>query len=169
MQCAMLFFEWEDLLKSDYHITKKEEVSFVAKNVKTQVKLQIPAGKANPAPPVGPALGQAGVNIQEFCTKFNNETKDKMGSIIPVVITVYDDRTFTFITKTPPASDLLRKAAGVSKGAGDSLREKVGSITRAQLREIAEIKMPDLNANDVEAGMKIIAGSARNMGITIED
>ncbi|MCD6482418.1 MAG: 50S ribosomal protein L11 [Candidatus Izimaplasma sp.] len=165
----MLFFEWEDLLKSDYHITKKEEVSFVAKNVKTQVKLQIPAGKANPAPPVGPALGQAGVNIQEFCTKFNNETKDKMGSIIPVVITVYDDRTFTFITKTPPASDLLRKAAGVSKGAGDSLREKVGSITRAQLREIAEIKMPDLNANDVEAGMKIIAGSARNMGITIED
>lgn len=141
----------------------------MAKNVKTQVKLQIPAGKANPAPPVGPALGQAGVNIQEFCTKFNNETKDKMGSIIPVVITVYDDRTFTFITKTPPASDLLRKAAGVSKGAGDSLREKVGSITRAQLREIAEIKMPDLNANDVEAGMKIIAGSARNMGITIED
>jgi len=141
----------------------------VAKNVKTLVKLQIPAGKANPAPPVGPALGQAGVNIQEFCTKFNNETKDKMGSIIPVVITVYDDRTFTFITKTPPASDLLRKAAGISKGSGDPLREKVGTITRAQLQEIAEIKMPDLNANDIEAGMKIIAGSARNMGIMIED
>jgi len=141
----------------------------VAKNIKTLVKLQIPAGKANPAPPVGPALGQAGVNIQEFCTKFNNETKDKMGSIIPVVITVFDDRTFTFITKTPPASDLLKKAAGIKKGAGNPLREKVGTITRNQLREIAEVKMPDLNANDVEAAMNIIAGSARNMGILIED
>jgi large subunit ribosomal protein L11 len=141
----------------------------VAKEIKTIVKLQIPAGKANPAPPVGPALGQAGVNIQEFCIKFNDATKDKMGSIIPVVITVYDDRSFTFVTKTPPASDLLKKAAGVSKGAGNSLLEKVGSITKAQLKEIAEIKMPDLNANDVEAAMNIIAGSARNMGITIED
>ena len=141
----------------------------MAKNIKTLVKLQIPAGKANPAPPVGPALGQAGVNIQEFCTKFNNETKDKMGSIIPVVITVFDDRTFTFITKTPPASDLLKKAAGIKKGAGNPLREKVGTITRNQLREIAEVKMPDLNANDVEAAMNIIAGSARNMGILIED
>jgi len=141
----------------------------VAKDIKTQVKLQIQAGRANPAPPVGPALGQAGVNIQEFCLKFNEATKDKMGSIIPVVITVYDDRSFTFITKTPPASDLLKKAAGVPKGAGNSLKEKVGSITRKQLQEIAEIKMVDLNANDVEAAMKIIAGSARNMGIVIED
>lgn len=165
----MLFFEWEDEDSSVNHITKKEEVSFVAKEIKTLVKLQIPAGRANPAPPVGPALGQAGVNIQEFCLKFNEATKDKMGSIIPVVITVYDDRTFTFVTKTPPASDLIKKAAGVSKGAGNSLKEKVGSITKAQLREIAETKMPDLNANDVEAAMNIIAGSARNMGITIVD
>ena len=141
----------------------------MAKEIKTQVKLQIQAGKANPAPPVGPALGQAGVNIQEFCTKFNAITKDKMGSVIPVVITVYDDRSFTFITKTPPASDLLKKAAGISKGASNSLKEKVGSITKDQLRVIAETKMPDLNANDVEAAMKIIAGSARNMGILIED
>jgi len=141
----------------------------VAKEIKTQVKLQIQAGKANPAPPVGPALGQAGVNIQEFCLKFNEATKDKMGNVIPVVITVYDDRSFTFVTKTPPASDLLKKAAGVPKGAGNSLKEQVGSITRAQLREIAEQKMPDLNANDVEAAMNIIAGSARNMGIVIED
>jgi large subunit ribosomal protein L11 len=141
----------------------------VAKEIKTQVKLQIPAGKANPAPPVGPALGQAGVNIQEFCLKFNEATREQMGSVIPVVITVYDDRTFTFITKTPPASDLLKKAAGIKKGAGNPLTEKVGSITRAQLQEIAETKMPDLNANDVEAAMNIIAGSARNMGIVIED
>jgi len=141
----------------------------VAKEIKTQVKLQIPAGKANPAPPVGPALGQAGVNIQEFCVKFNDATRDQMGSVIPVVITVYDDRSFTFITKTPPASDLLKKAAGVSKGAGNSLKEKVGSITKAQLQEIAELKMPDLNANDVQAAMNIIAGSAKNMGIVIED
>ena len=141
----------------------------MAKEIKTLVKLQIQAGKANPAPPVGPALGQAGVNIQEFCTKFNDATRDKMGSVIPVVITVYDDRSFTFITKTPPASDLLKKAAGVSKGASNPLLEKVGSITRQQLREIAEVKMPDLNANDVEAAMNIIAGSARNMGIIIKD
>ena len=141
----------------------------MAKEIKTQVKLQIPAGKANPAPPVGPALGQAGVNIQEFCVKFNDATRDQMGSVIPVVITVYDDRSFTFITKTPPASDLLKKAAGVSKGAGNSLKEKVGSITKAQLQEIAELKMPDLNANDVQAAMNIIAGSAKNMGIVIED
>jgi len=141
----------------------------VAKDVKTQVKLQIPAGRANPAPPVGPALGQAGVNIQEFCLKFNEATKEQMGNIIPVVITVYDDRSFTFVTKTPPASDLLKKAAGVSKGASNPLIEKVGTITKAQLREIAEAKMPDLNANDVEAAMNSIAGSARNMGIVIED
>jgi len=141
----------------------------VAKEIKTLVKLQIPAGKANPAPPVGPALGQAGVNIQEFCSKFNAETREKMGSVIPVVITVYTDRSFTFITKTPPASDLLKKAAGVEKGSGNAKKEKVGSVTSKQLREIAEIKMPDLNANDVEAAMKIIAGSARNMGIEIKD
>jgi large subunit ribosomal protein L11 len=141
----------------------------VAKDIKTIVKLQIPAGRANPAPPVGPALGQAGVNIQEFCLKFNEATKEQMGSIVPVVITVYDDRTFTFVTKTPPASDLLKKAAGVAKGAGNSLTEKVGSITKAQLREIAETKMPDLNANDIEAAMNIVAGSARNMGIVIKD
>jgi len=141
----------------------------VAKEIKTTVKLQIPAGKANPAPPVGPALGQAGVNIQEFCSKFNEKTREQMGSIIPVVITVYDDRSFTFITKTPPASDLLKKAAGVAKGASNSLTDTAGSITKDQLRVIAEAKMPDLNANDVEAAMKIIAGSARNMGIKIKD
>ncbi|PAT02468.1 50S ribosomal protein L11 [Candidatus Izimaplasma bacterium ZiA1] len=141
----------------------------MAKEIKTQVKLQIPAGKANPAPPVGPALGQAGVNIQEFCTKFNEQTREQMGSVIPVVITVYDDRSFTFVTKTPPASDLLKKAAGISKGSSNAKKEKVASITREQLRQVAETKMPDLNANDVEAAMKIIAGSARNMGITIED
>ncbi len=141
----------------------------MAKEVKNVVKLQIPAGKANPAPPVGPALGQAGVNIQEFCVKFNDQTKDKAGNIIPVVITVYTDRSFTFITKTPPAADLLLKAAGIPKGAGNPLLEKVGSVTREQLKEIAEIKMPDLNANDIEAAMKIVAGSARNMGIEIKD
>lgn len=141
----------------------------MAKDIKTIVKLQIPAGRANPAPPVGPALGQAGVNIQEFCLKFNDATKEQMGSIVPVVITVYDDRTFTFVTKTPPASDLLKKAAGIAKGAGNSLTEKVGSITKSQLREIAETKMPDLNANDIEAAMNIVAGSARNMGIVIKD
>jgi large subunit ribosomal protein L11 len=158
----------EGFISSD-HITNQEEVSIVAKEIKTQVKLQIPAGRANPAPPVGPALGQAGVNIQEFCLKFNDATKVKMGNIIPVVITVYDDRSFTFVTKTPPASDLLKKAAGVPKGAGNSLVEKVGSISKAQLREIAETKMPDLNANTVEAAMNIIAGTAKNMGIVIED
>ncbi len=137
-------------------------------NVKAMIKLQIEAGKANPAPPVGPALGQHGLNIQEFCTKFNDQTKDRMGDIIPAEITVYEDRTFTFILKTPPASDLLRKAAKVSKGAGNPLKDKVGSITKAQLQEIAEKKLEDLNANDVEAAMNIIGGSARSMGIKIE-
>lgn len=141
----------------------------MAKEVKSVVKLQIPAGRANPAPPVGPALGQAGVNIQEFCTKFNDQTKDKMGNIIPVVITVYKDRSFTFITKTPPAADLLLKAAGIDKGSGVPHQEKVGSVTKEQLKEIAEIKMPDLNANDIDAAMNIIAGSARNMGIVVKD
>jgi large subunit ribosomal protein L11 len=140
----------------------------MAKKIKTVIKLQIPAGKANPAPPIGPALGQHGLNIQEFCTKFNEATKDKMGDIIPAEITVFEDRTFSFILKTPPASDLLRKAAGVGKGAGNPLKDKVGSITKAQLREIAEKKMPDLNANDVSGAEKIIAGTARSMGIRIE-
>jgi len=139
------------------------------KEVNNVVKLQIPAGKANPAPPVGPALGQAGVNIQEFCTKFNEKTRDQMGNIIPVEITVYKDRSFTFITKTPPAAALLLKAAGIEKGSGEPNTEKVGSVTREQVKEIAEIKMPDLNANDIEAAMKIIEGSARNMGITVKD
>jgi len=132
------------------------------------IKLQIPAGKANPAPPIGPALGQHGVNIQEFCTKFNEATKGNTGDIIPAEITVFEDRSFTFILKTPPASDLLRKAAGVEKGAGNPLKDKVGKISKAKLREIAEKKMPDLNANDVEAAEKIIAGTARSMGIKIE-
>ena len=139
----------------------------MAKEVKQLVKLQIPAGKANPAPPVGPALGQAGVNIQGFCQEFNDRTREQMGSIIPVVITVYDDRSFDFVTKTPPASDLLKKAANVQKGSGTPHNEKVATITEAKLREIAETKMPDLNANTVEAAMKIIAGSAKQMGIEI--
>ena len=140
----------------------------MAKEVKSIVKLQIPAGKANPAPPVGPALGQAGVNIQGFCQEFNDRTREQMGSIVPVVITVYEDRSFEFITKTPPASDMLKKAAGIPKGSGTPNSEKIATITTAKLREIAEMKMPDLNANSVEAAMKIIAGSAKQMGIVIE-
>lgn len=140
----------------------------MAKKIKTIIKLQLSAGKANPAPPVGPALGQHGLNIQEFCTKFNEATKDKMGDIIPAEITVFEDRTFTFVLKTPPASDLLRKAAGVEKGAGNPLKEKVGKISDAKLSEIAEKKLPDLNANDVAGAKKIIAGTARSMGIKIE-
>jgi len=141
----------------------------VAKKLVKVVKLQIQAGKANPAPPVGPALGQAGVNIPGFCTQFNEQTKDKIGYILPVVISVFDDRSFTFVVKTPPASDLLKKATGVQSGAGNPKTTKVGSISQAKLKEIAEMKMPDLNANDVEAAMRIIAGTARNMGIAIED
>jgi large subunit ribosomal protein L11 len=133
------------------------------------IKLQIPAGQATPAPPIGPALGQKGVNIMEFCKQFNARTQDKQGLIIPVVITVFSDKSFTFITKTPPASVLLAKAAKVEKGSGESNRTKVGKVTRQQLKEIAEQKMPDLNANDVEAAMKMIAGTARSMGITVED
>lgn len=141
----------------------------MAKKLVKVVKLQIQAGKANPAPPVGPALGQAGVNIPGFCTQFNEQTKDKIGYILPVVISVFDDRSFTFVVKTPPASDLLKKAAGVQSGAGNPKTTKVGSISQAKLKEIAEMKMPDLNANDVEAAMRIIAGTARNMGIAIKD
>lgn len=140
----------------------------MAKKVKTIIKLQITAGKANPAPPVGPALGQHGVNIQEFCTKFNAATKDRGDDITPVEITVYEDRTYEFILKTSPAAVLIRKAAGVPKGSGKPLQEKVGKITRAQLREIAEKKMSDLNTNNIEAAMKTIAGTARQMGIIVE-
>ena len=140
----------------------------MAKKLVKVVKLQIQAGKANPAPPVGPVLGQAQVNIQQFCTQFNDRTKDQMGSIIPVVITVYDDRTFTFETKTPPASDLLKKAAGVSKGASNPKKNKVATISREKLLEIARTKMPDLNAYDEEAAARIVEGTARQMGIVVE-
>jgi large subunit ribosomal protein L11 len=141
----------------------------MAKKVKAIVKLQIPAGKANPAPPVGPALGQHGLNIMAFCKEYNARTSNMMGSIIPVEITVYQDQTFTFVTKTPPSSDLLRKAAAVEKGSGEPNREKVGNVTRAQIREIAELKMRDLNAVDIEGAMRQIEGSARSMGIEVED
>lgn len=139
----------------------------MAKKLKTIIKLQIPAGQANPAPPVGPALGQHGVNIQEFCMKFNEASKDKMGNIIPVEISVYEDRTYTFHMKTPPASDLLRKAAKVEKGSGSTPKVKAGKVTKQQVREIAEMKLEDLNANDVEHGMKVIEGTARSMGIEV--
>ena len=139
------------------------------KKVSALIKLKIQAGKANPAPPLGPALGSHGVNIMDFCKAYNDQTKDKMGQIVPVEITVYEDRSFTFILKTPPAAALLLKAAGIQKGTENPLTHKVGSVTKAQVREIAEIKMPDLSARDVEAGMKIIAGTARSMGITVTD
>ena len=140
----------------------------MAKKIKTEVKLQIPAGKANPAPPIGPALGQHGVNIGDFASKFNEATREKGADIIPVEISIYEDRTFTFKMKTPPASDLLRKEAGVEKGSGKTPVSKAGKITKAKLKEIAERKMEDLNANDVDAAMKIIEGTARSMGIVIE-
>ena len=139
----------------------------MAKKEIAQIKLQVPAGQANPTPPVGPALGQHGVNIMEFCKAFNAQTQEKQGLIIPVVITVYADRTFTFITKTPPASVLLLRAAGLAKGSGVPNRDKVGTVSSDQVREIAEMKMPDLNANDVEAAMKIIEGTARSMGVEV--
>jgi large subunit ribosomal protein L11 len=141
----------------------------MAKKVETYIKLQVPAGKANPSPPVGPALGQHGVNIMDFCKAFNAETQDmEAGMPVPVVITVYSDRSFTFIKKTPPASILLKKAAGVAKGSGTPNTNKVGKVTRAQLEEIAEIKMADLNATSMEAAVQIIAGSARSMGLEVE-
>ena len=139
----------------------------MAKKVIAQIKLQCPAGQANPSPPVGPALGQHGVNIMEFCKTFNARTQDQAGLIIPAVITVYADRSFTFILKTPPAAVLLKRAAKIAKGSGMPNREKVGTVTKAQVREIAEIKMPDLNAFDVEMAMKIVAGTARSMGIDV--
>jgi large subunit ribosomal protein L11 len=141
----------------------------VAKKVLTKIKLQIAAGAASPAPPVGPALGQHGVNIMEFCKSFNAQTQGSGATIVPVEITVYEDRTFTFITKTSPAAVLLREALGIDKGSGEPNRIKVGTVTRAQVREIAETKMPDLNANDVDAAMKIIEGTARSMGIEVAE
>ncbi len=140
----------------------------MAKPVKVQLKLQIPGGQANPAPPVGTALGPHGIAIQDFVSQFNEATRDQMGTIIPVEITIYEDRSFTFILKTPPASDLLRKAAGVQKGSGEPHKNKVGTVTKAQVREIAETKMVDLNAHSVEQAMKIIEGTARSMGIRVE-
>jgi len=139
------------------------------KKVTGFVKLQIPAGQANPAPPVGPALGQKGVNIMEFCKQFNARTQAQSGLIIPVVITVFSDKSFTFITKTPPASILLVKASKLEKGSAEPNRTKVGKVTKKQVREIAEMKMSDLNANDIEAAMSMVAGTARSMGITVED
>ncbi|OGV39937.1 MAG: 50S ribosomal protein L11 [Lentisphaerae bacterium GWF2_45_14] len=141
----------------------------MAKKVTAQIRLQIPAGAANPAPPVGPALGQAGVNIMDFCKKFNAATQSQAGMIIPVVITVYQDRSFTFITKSPPASILLKKAAGLASGAKTAGREKVGKVTRTQVKEIAEVKKSDLNARSVEAALRIIEGTARSMGIEVSD
>jgi large subunit ribosomal protein L11 len=140
----------------------------LAKKVVAMVKLQCPAGAANPSPPVGPALGQHGVNIMEFCKAFNARTQDKQGLIIPAVISIYADRSFTFELKTPPAAVLLKRAAKIAKGSGEPNREKVGKVTQAQVREIAEMKAPDLNANDVEMAMRIVAGTARSMGIEVE-
>ena len=139
----------------------------MARKVLTEIKLQVPAGAANPAPPVGPALGQHGVNIMEFCKAFNAQTQDQGGTIIPVVITVYEDRSFTFITKTPPAAVLIKEALNLQSGSGEPNRNKVGTITRDQLRVIAERKMPDLNANDVDAAINIVAGTARSMGVEV--
>ena len=141
----------------------------MAKKVRAIVKLQIVGGKANPAPPVGPALGQHGVNIMEFCKAYNAATQEKMGEVVPVEITVFEDRSFTFVLKTAPAAVLIRNAAGIAKGAANPRKDRVGKITKAQLREIAETKMPDLNALDVEAAMNTLAGTARSMGVTVVD
>jgi large subunit ribosomal protein L11 len=141
----------------------------MAKKLMTQVKLQIIGGAANPAPPIGPALGQHGVNIAGFCKEFNDKTQDKKGDVVPVIINIYDDRSFDFIMKVAPASQLIKKAAKIEKGAANPLKDKIGTITKAQLKQIAEMKMPDLNAHDVESAMKIIAGTARQMGVTIKD
>jgi large subunit ribosomal protein L11 len=141
----------------------------MAKKVVALIKLAIPAGKANPAPPIGPALGQHGVNIMMFCKEYNAKTADQVGLVVPVEISVYEDRSFTFVLKTPPASVLIRKAIGIERGSGEPNRVKVGSLTRDQLREIAQTKMPDLNANDIEAAMRIVEGTARNMGVTVVD
>ena len=141
----------------------------MAKKVVAMIKLALPAGKANPAPPVGPALGQHGVNIMAFCKEYNAKTADQAGMVVPVEISVFEDRSFTFVLKTPPASVLIQKAAGIPKGASQPNKQRVGTITRAQLQEIAQTKMPDLNANDIEAAMKIVEGTARNMGVAVVD
>ncbi len=141
----------------------------MAKKVTAIIKLALNAGKATPAPPIGPALGQHGVNIMAFCKEYNARTADKVGTIVPVEISVFEDRSFTFILKTPPASELIKKAAGISTGSNEPNRLRVGTITRAQLQDIAQTKLPDLNANDLEAAMKIIEGTAKNMGVAIED
>ncbi|ABR50562.1 ribosomal protein L11 [Alkaliphilus metalliredigens QYMF] len=141
----------------------------MAKKVVGQIKLQIPAGKATPAPPVGPALGQHGVNIMGFCKEFNAKTADQAGMIIPVIISVYQDRSYTFITKTPPAAILIKKAAGIDKASGEPHTKKVATISKAKVKEIAELKMPDLNASSVESAMSMIAGTARSMGVVVED
>jgi len=140
----------------------------MAKKVKALIKLQIPAGKANPAPPVGPALGQHGVNIMEFCTAFNEKTKDKGNTVLPVIISVFEDRTLTFIVKTPPAAELIKKAINLEKGSKEPNRDKVGKITKDQIRQIAEQKMPDLNCTDIESAIRIIEGTAKNMGVEIK-
>lgn len=139
----------------------------MAKKVLSLIKLNIPAGKANPAPPIGPALGQAGINMMEFIKKFNEMTMDQMGSTLPVAITVYEDRSYSFVVKQPIASDLLRRAAGIEKGSGNPLKEKVGKLTKSQLRDVAQKKMADLNTDDVEQAMRVLAGTARSMGIEI--
>ena len=140
----------------------------MAKNIKAVVKLQIEAGKANPAPPVGTALGPQGINIQDFCKQFNDATKEMMGDVVPAVITIYEDRSFTFVLKTPPASDMLKKSAGIPKGSGNPLKMKVGTVSKADVRKIAERKMVDLNAHDVDAAQKIVEGTARSMGIEVK-
>ncbi len=140
----------------------------MAKKIKVTLKLQLPAGKANPAPPVGPALGQHGINIMDFCKSFNEKTLDKGDSVIPVVITIYEDRSFDFVLKTPPVSDMIKKALKVEKGSGDPLKNKIGKLSKVQLRQIAESKMADLNANDIAAAEKIVAGTARSMGVEVE-
>jgi large subunit ribosomal protein L11 len=137
------------------------------KKIQAQVKLQIPAGQANPAPPVGPALGQQGINIMEFCKQFNAKTQGKEGMIIPVIVTVYQDRSFSFIMKTPPASALLKKAVGIAKASGDPLKNKIGKVTKAQVREIAQLKMQDLNCHTIESAMRMVEGTARSMGIEV--
>jgi large subunit ribosomal protein L11 len=141
----------------------------MAKKITGTIKLQIPAGQANPAPPIGPALGQQGVNIMEFCKAYNAETQDRAGLVIPVVITVYQDKSFTFITKSPPAATLLKRAAGLAKGSAEPNRDKVGTVTRAQIDEIVQMKLDDLNASDTDAASRIIAGTARSMGIEVVD
>lgn len=141
----------------------------MAKKIAAIVKLQVPAGQANPAPPVGPALGQHGVNIMDFCKSFNAQTADKSGTIIPVELTVYEDRSFSFITKTPPAAVMLKAAAGLEKGSSEPNRIKVGTVSKMKVREIAEVKLPDLNANDLDGASRIIEGTARSMGIKVED